>query len=424
MAFTPTTAPAAIPPAPSRSVDKLDAAASERPEASSQQDACFATLLAQCNTPPSPLTGQANSHPAESPREVTSNDALPHPDAWLNYFGLTLPGSPPVVPSSSPANTTELIDDTEPAARVANGIPPLSGKHRTHAMFSADDPTLIAANTIPPDADVSNFAHANTHGLRAGKMDWTGHAATDNHPRGPHSKAAFSAPLTASTSAIASKAASTDIEHTDQPALTSASTLPLSSAISLPSTAGLSITDVGLATLHSSAHLTTTNPAASPLPAESARMAPLPILHPGWDQALAGQVQYMISGQLRTARLQLSPVNLGPLDIRIDLASHGNDSTRILFTATQTETRQLLEQGLPMLQDMLRGEGLGALQCNVSDGTLPPPWQDNHQPAFSHSPHHTRQQLANPIDATAHSAQPLQPTRTTQGLPHLVDVFA
>ena len=65
------------------------------------------------------------------------------------------------------------------------------------------------------------------------------------------------------------------------------------------------------------------------------------------------------------AEIQLQPPDLGP--VRIELTLNG-ESTRVAFSAAQPETRQAIEQSLPILKDLLAERGLTLGDTSVSDG--------------------------------------------------------
>ena len=92
-------------------------------------------------------------------------------------------------------------------------------------------------------------------------------------------------------------------------------------------------------------------------------------------QPQAGQEQFarglgermllMADGGLQSARIKLSPENLGPLDIRIQVQ---DDATQVWFNASQGQTREILEQAMPRLRELLADQGMRLTDANVSGG--------------------------------------------------------
>lgn len=88
-----------------------------------------------------------------------------------------------------------------------------------------------------------------------------------------------------------------------------------------------------------------------------------PVGSPGFANELADQVQVLVSkasldaaaGSVHEARLNLNPVEMGPISIRIAL--DGNQA-QVDFAAASGATRQALEDSMPALASALNGAGL------------------------------------------------------------------
>lgn len=79
----------------------------------------------------------------------------------------------------------------------------------------------------------------------------------------------------------------------------------------------------------------------------------------------AAEVAMLGAAGIERAEIQLQPPDLGP--VRIELTLSG-ESARIAFSAAQPETRQAIEQSLPLLKDLLAERGLALGDASVSDG--------------------------------------------------------
>ncbi len=118
------------------------------------------------------------------------------------------------------------------------------------------------------------------------------------------------------------------------------------------------------------AHTTT---APAPIPSMQLQA---PIGSAQWQQQLGGQLLWMAHSGTSSASLQMSPPNLGPVEVRV--AVHAGQ-TSILFGATHASTRDALEQALPRLRDMFSSSGLSLADASVfrepprqqSPGTTP-----------------------------------------------------
>jgi flagellar hook-length control protein FliK len=71
----------------------------------------------------------------------------------------------------------------------------------------------------------------------------------------------------------------------------------------------------------------------------------------------------MMDGNLTTARLQVNPPALGPIEVRIALqAGHA----QVWFTSHSAVTRDALESSSPKLREMLGAQGFGQVSVDIS----------------------------------------------------------
>jgi flagellar hook-length control protein FliK len=89
----------------------------------------------------------------------------------------------------------------------------------------------------------------------------------------------------------------------------------------------------------------------------------VPLHQPGWDRALGDRVQWMASQKLQVAELRLSPPNLGPLEVRVQV---DGDRTHIHFLAPQAAVRDAIDAALPRLREMFAEGGLNLGDVTVS----------------------------------------------------------
>ena len=73
----------------------------------------------------------------------------------------------------------------------------------------------------------------------------------------------------------------------------------------------------------------------------------------------------MVRGGESQASLQLSPVDLGPMDVSVTVK---DSQASIHFGAAQAETRALIEASIPRLREMLAAQGFHLLDASVSQG--------------------------------------------------------
>lgn len=92
---------------------------------------------------------------------------------------------------------------------------------------------------------------------------------------------------------------------------------------------------------------------------------PTPVHSPRWAEDFGARVSLMVRGGESSASLQLSPVDLGPVDINVTVR---DSQASIHFGAAQAETRALLEASIPRLREMLAAQGFNLLDASVSQG--------------------------------------------------------
>ncbi len=116
-------------------------------------------------------------------------------------------------------------------------------------------------------------------------------------------------------------------------------------------------------------------PAAFALPAPAALREPAPMLAAplpapevgadDFEARFGAQLQWMAEQKIGQARIRVTPHDLGPVEVRLQL---DGDRIRAEFVAPQAETRQALEQGLPRLRDLLGEHGFQLAHAGVGHG--------------------------------------------------------
>lgn len=93
---------------------------------------------------------------------------------------------------------------------------------------------------------------------------------------------------------------------------------------------------------------------------------PTPVGQPQWADDVGQQVVVMMNSRLETAQLQVTPPDMGPVEISLKMGNDG--SAQLSFVSGVAETRQALEQGLPRLSAMLADNGIRLADAQVSSG--------------------------------------------------------
>lgn len=85
---------------------------------------------------------------------------------------------------------------------------------------------------------------------------------------------------------------------------------------------------------------------------------------PSWDGELLGRVNILVKGGVQEAKIQLSPPDMGRLEIKI---STEGDSTKVMFAVENVAARDAIEQAMPRLRELLEQGGLQLSHSEVAD---------------------------------------------------------
>ena len=80
----------------------------------------------------------------------------------------------------------------------------------------------------------------------------------------------------------------------------------------------------------------------------------VPVQDPRWQKAFSQRVVWSV-GNVQSAQLRLNPAELGRIDIQLDV---DNDKANVVFTTQQGGVKDVIEQALPRLRDMLAEQGV------------------------------------------------------------------
>jgi len=84
---------------------------------------------------------------------------------------------------------------------------------------------------------------------------------------------------------------------------------------------------------------------------------------PEFSEGLADRVSWMVDSNLTSAKLQVNPPQLGPIEIRIAIQG---DSAQVSLATHSGVTRDALEASAPKLREMLGQQGFGQVSVDIS----------------------------------------------------------
>jgi flagellar hook-length control protein FliK len=136
---------------------------------------------------------------------------------------------------------------------------------------------------------------------------------------------------------------------------------------------------------------------------------------PGWDQAMSQKIVWMLGTGTQSAELTLSPPDLGPLQVVIQV---NNDQASTQFMSDNPAVRQALEAGLEQLREKLSEAGVQLGQTSVSDG-------GRQQSGYGHTAQAASRNLGVERNAAApQTTEEAAASRRTYGSNGLINTFA
>ena len=129
-----------------------------------------------------------------------------------------------------------------------------------------------------------------------------------------------------------------------------------------------------------------------------------------FGQGVADRVSLMMDSNLTSAKLQVNPPALGPIEVRIALqAGHA----QVWLTSHSAVTRDALESSSDKLKDMLGSQGFGQVSVDISQRSF----QDR-----SPTPKNYEDSAA--VEGLSRAVQPAQTTLPARLANGLLDAYA
>ncbi len=145
---------------------------------------------------------------------------------------------------------------------------------------------------------------------------------------------------------------------------------------------------------------------------QSILSAPLNLRQPQWAQDVAQRVQVMINQSMDELEVRLDPLGLGPMKIGLKLDEQ--QKAHVTLSAQHGVTREMLENALPRLKELLAQEGIELASATVDSGEK----QTGNEQNSAQSSHQSASDLSEDAANTTVSMT------VTSSSEHLVDQFA
>ncbi|MDH3451410.1 MAG: flagellar hook-length control protein FliK [Gammaproteobacteria bacterium] len=136
----------------------------------------------------------------------------------------------------------------------------------------------------------------------------------------------------------------------------------------------------------------------------------LNIDRPNWQPTLGERLVWMVSHGQQRAEIQLEPPQLGRVDVHIVMQG---DRAQLAFAADTPASRELLEQSLPRLREMMSDAGIDLTDVNV----------ENRQQQASQQDQEHREQVTDVEPQVSESATQVAGLNVVSGDHVLLDLF-
>ncbi|QZA76895.1 flagellar hook-length control protein FliK [Deefgea tanakiae] len=101
-----------------------------------------------------------------------------------------------------------------------------------------------------------------------------------------------------------------------------------------------------------------------------------PVGESRWGDAVAQRVGLMLGRQEQKIEMQLNPPNLGPMEVRLNLAQ---DQASVVFSSQNASVREALAAAMPKLTTLLADQGFTLTNVQVASDSLQQHQQQQHQ---------------------------------------------
>ncbi len=99
-----------------------------------------------------------------------------------------------------------------------------------------------------------------------------------------------------------------------------------------------------------------------------------PVSTAAWEKSIGERLTWMAQNKVSNAKLQLKPVDLGPIEVRVSVL---DDVASVSFVAHHATTRDALDNSLPRLREMFNESGLNLAEADVQSGSPDSGQNDN-----------------------------------------------
>jgi flagellar hook-length control protein FliK len=241
----------------------------------------------------------------------------------------------------------------DPAAVSGSAATAQSAAETAAATAGPDGDAASAADTATPDLSSAINAQNSVYAA-ASASPVTGASAPGNSPDAATTLAAAGASATAAVASSAARvitalAASTAVDEKHVRGGADASAVTTATA-GIDGSAGAAQAAAGVPAQSTDAATATMKVGASVDSSE-------------FSQGVANQVSTMVEKNITSAKLQVNPPSLGPIEVRIAVQG---DRAQVWMVSHSAVTRDALQSSTGTLREMLSGQGFGQVSVDIS----------------------------------------------------------
>ncbi|MFA6121561.1 MAG: flagellar hook-length control protein FliK [Sideroxydans sp.] len=309
-------------------------------------------ILANNAAAPSKATSQTN--PNSNPNEANAQDAPPFGDVLARQLF-----NSEVVE----AKTADIAATDVPLLLTTDMVKTENALDATNASLPAD----MLATLLPVAAVVAQMASTapnSTVDSRAqGDLEQLTSATSKGTAALPTSSPAT--PLVANEG-LAKTAAPASSAKDNAPALAlGANVMAFAKEVEARNKLDLSVTSPSMQVVTPQANLVQSMVNTSPIVAPATQLViDTPLAQRQWGNEFSQKVTWMATQQDQHAELHLNPAQLGPVDVVIKVSG---DQATAQFTSAHAAVREVIEQSIPKLREMLADNGIMLGNATVSD---------------------------------------------------------
>jgi flagellar hook-length control protein FliK len=140
---------------------------------------------------------------------------------------------------------------------------------------------------------------------------------------------------------------------------------------------------------------------------------------PDWGETMNQKIVWLSGRRIQSAEIQLTPADLGPVDVKISVQ---NDQTTVTFNAHNASVRELLETNIHRLREMMSDNGVDLAEVNVGSEEQSKQFNTQHNDGYESPDRNQEMDNDEALTASKEQSEPQQVISVST--PNRVDFYA